>query len=143
MWKGIYDQSVEPSTDNIKEYINNKLFDELNMFLEENYNIKPKYEYSKCSMQKGWNVKFKKGGKSLCTVYPMEGYFISLVVIGSKEQVETEEIIPTCTKYIQDLYLKTQFSCGGRWLMIEVKDQVVLKDVYRLIQTRVKPKNKL
>lgn len=140
MWKDIYDQSIEPSAEDIKEYINNRLYEDLNMFLEENYNVIPKYEYSKCSMQKGWNVKFKKGGKSLCTVYPMEGHFIVLVVIGAKEQVEAEEIIPTCTKYIRDSFSNTQFSCGGRWLMIEVKDEAVLKDIYRLVQIRVKPK---
>lgn len=143
MWKDIYDQSIEPSAENIKEYISNKLYEDLCLFLEENYKIIPKFEYSKCSMQKGWNVKFKKGGKSLCTIYPMEGYFIALIVIGAKEQIEAEETIPTCTKYIQDLFSKTQFSCGGRWLMVEVKEEAVLKDVFRLIQIRVKPKKKV
>jgi len=142
MWEDIYDQSIEPSAENIKEYINNKLYEELCLFLEENYKIIPKFEYSKCSMQKGWNVKFKKGGKSLCTIYPMEGYFIALVVIGAKEQVEAEEIIPTCTKYIQNLFSNTPFSCGGRWLMVEVKEEAILKDVFRLIQIRIKPKKK-
>lgn len=54
--EGLYDQSIEPSAKNIKEYINNKLYEDLCLFLEENYKIIPKSEYSKCSMQKGWKI---------------------------------------------------------------------------------------
>lgn len=142
MWKDIYDQSIEPSAENIKQYINNKLYEDLCSFLEDTYQIEPKLEYSKCSMQKGWNIKYKKAGKSLCTIYPMEGYFILLVVIGAKEQVEAEDTIPTCSEYIQNLFWKTPSSCGGRWLMVEVREAEILKDVFRLIQLRVKPKKK-
>lgn len=142
MWKDIYDQSIEPSAENIKKFINNKLYEDLCSFLEDTYQIQPKLEYSKCSMQKGWNVKYKKAGKSLCTIYPMEGHFILLVVIGAKEQVEAEETIPTCSEYIQNLFWKTPFSCGGRWLMVEVRESEILNDVFRLIQLRVKPKKK-
>jgi hypothetical protein len=35
-------------------------------------------------------VKYQNSGKSLCTLYPMEGYFIALVVIGAKEEEEVE-----------------------------------------------------
>ncbi len=40
------------------------------------------------------------------------------------------------------LYRKTSFSCGGRWLMIEIKDEAVLEDVKSLISIRVRPKKK-
>jgi hypothetical protein len=44
------------------------------------------------------------------------------------------------TPYLQELYGRTQFSCGGRWLMIRVADRSVLEDVKKLIAIRVKPK---
>lgn len=96
----------------------------------------PKMDYSKCSMQKGWNVKYKKGGRSIYTLYPMNGYFIVLIVIGAKEQFESEFAIESCSSYVRDIYNKTPFSCGGRWLMIEVKDMEVLEEVFKLIQIR-------
>ncbi|WP_445012477.1 DUF3788 family protein [Desulfosporosinus nitroreducens] len=46
----------------------------------------------------------------------------------------------TFTPYVQGLYRKTSFSCGGRWLMIEVKDKSVINDIQSLIAIRVKPK---
>ncbi len=39
-------------------------------------------EYSKCSLKPGWNVKYKKSGKALCALYPMEDYFIDAGEIG-------------------------------------------------------------
>ncbi|ENY8421311.1 DUF3788 family protein [Clostridioides difficile] len=31
--------------------------------------------FSSCSWEFGWNIKFKKPRKNLCTVYPKENYF--------------------------------------------------------------------
>jgi hypothetical protein len=71
----------------------------------------------------------------------MNGYFIALIVIGNKEVPDTELFLPMCSRYVQDLYKKTSFSCGGRWLMINVTDKEILEDVKNLIKIRVKPKN--
>ena len=54
--------------------------------------VKPILSYSNCAMDKGiwkgWNVKYKKSGKALCTLYPKQGYFQALVVIGAKESAD-------------------------------------------------------
>lgn len=114
----------------------------MNDFLRKNYEVEPSYSYSTCSGQPGWNVKYQKAGRSLCTLYPMSGYFIALVVIGVKEQVEAEFLLSTCSKYIQELYQASHFSAGGKWLMINVVDDKILNDVKQLIQTRRKIKKK-
>ncbi|CAM2741363.1 MULTISPECIES: DUF3788 domain-containing protein [Clostridium] len=140
IWSEMYDESTRPTLENIKEFVNNKLCDELCLSLEKTYAVLPKIEYSKCSMQKGWNVKYKKRGKSLCTIYPMKGYFIALIVIGEKEEIETKLVMPTCSGYVQKLFKETPFSCGGRWLMIEVRELDTLQDALKLIQIRATPK---
>lgn len=131
-----------PTYEDITKFIGTgaTIWSELMSYIEEAYQVEPKMTYSKCSAQPGWNVKYQKGGKSLCTLYPMDGYFISLIVIGGKEEEEVGLDLETFTPYIQELYRKTPFSCGGRWLMIEVKDKAVLEDVKSLIAIRVKPK---
>jgi hypothetical protein len=93
-------------------------------------------------MQKGWNIKYKKSSKSLCTLYPMNGYFIALVVIGEKEQAAAEQVILTCSDYVQKLFSETVFSAGGKWLMLEIRERAVFEDVMKLIHLRVKPKTK-
>ncbi|MDA7027884.1 DUF3788 domain-containing protein [Bacillus sp. CLL-7-23] len=138
MWDQVFDESCQPTFEDITSYVNHDLWDECHRFIDNHYKISPKLEYSKCSLQKGWNVKYKKSGKSLCTLYPMKGYFIVLVVIGTKEKHEADMIVQTCTPYIQELYKKTPSSHLGQWLMIEVKNRSVLEDVFQLIQIRVK-----
>ncbi|KAJ51662.1 putative nucleic acid-binding Zn finger protein [Clostridium tetanomorphum] len=142
MWNELYNQSNQPTLEDVKKFVNNKLYNELCLFLENTYKVSPKMEYSKCSMQQGWNIKYKKSGKSLCTIYPVEDYFIILVVVGSKEEMEVENMISSCSEYIQNLFKNTPSSCGGRWLMIEVRESSTLEDVLKLIQIRVKQKKK-
>lgn len=137
MWSELYDQNRQPALNDIENYIDSPLFSDFCSFLESSYGIAPRFEYSRCSMQKGWNIKYKKRGKSLCTIYPMKDYFIVLVVIGEKELNEAEMLAPVCCEYIQRLLTETPFSLGGKWLMIEVRDQAVLDDVQKLVQLRV------
>lgn len=137
-WSKLYGADSQPSFEYISKYINSGLWDELNSYLQEVYKIEPQFCYSKESH--AWNLKYRKSGKSLCTLYPMEGFFIALVVIGSKETVETELVLPTCTEYTRELYNKTVFKAGGRWLMIRVTETGILEDVKKLTSIRAKTK---
>lgn len=125
-----------PSFDSIRNYVNSPLWDKLCSYIETEYQSKPVLEFSKCSMQFGWNVKYKKAGRTLCTLYPMEGYYIALVVIGERERMETEWLLPIFTEYLQQLYHNTKTGMGQRWLMINVVDEAVLEDVKQCIAIR-------
>lgn len=139
-WSELYATNNPPSLDDISNYVNTELWQRLNSYLQVTYRIQPKLSYSRCSMQPGWNIKYQKSGKSLCTLYPLAGYFIALIVIGSKETEETEFMLPSYSEYSQNLYQNTAYSTGGRWLMINVTEPAILDDVINLIQIRVKPK---
>lgn len=139
-WDEMFGQEKSPSLIEISDFIDNTIWNNLCSFIEESYNVAPKVEYSPCSAAKGWNVKYKKGGKSLCVLYPDKGKFTCLVVIGHKEQQEAEFLLPTMDSYIYELYQNTRFACGGRWLMIEVKNEKILENVKTLISLRLKKK---
>lgn len=142
-WSLQFNSDNKPDEKQISEFINNPLWENLCSYLESTYNVSPHIEYSRCSAQPGWNVKYKKSGRSLCTLYPEEGSFISMVSIGSKEAVEAELMLNTCTSYIRQLYEKTANFNGSRWLMIQVSSEEILEDVKALIGLRVaKPKKK-
>ena len=135
------DKTKQPSMEAISRYVNNPLWEELCQYIEEEYQISPVFEYSRCSMP-GWNVKYRKAGRSLCTLYPMEGYFVALVVISEREKMEMESALPSFTAYLQQLYHDTQEGMGQKWLMIEVRDQSVLGDVRQCIAIRRKSKKR-
>lgn len=132
----------KPSLEIISAYVKSPLFERLCKHVETEYQSKPVLEYSRCSMQYGWNVKYKKAGRTLCTLYPMKGYFIALIVIGDREQTETEWMLPSFTEYLQQLYHETKTGMGQKWLMINVTDDAVLEDVKRCIAIRRGKKKK-
>lgn len=137
-WFQLYPEDRRPEAAEIGNYIDNGLWAELNEYLQQTYQSVPLVEYSGCSMQKGWNIKYRKSGKGLCTLYPMQGYFIALVVIGKKEMAEAELLMPLCCAYTQQVFKQTEEGFQGKWLMLDVKDTAVLQDVKNLVGLRVK-----
>ncbi|MEA4869389.1 MAG: DUF3788 domain-containing protein [Christensenella sp.] len=139
-WLERYPKSQQPTIADIACFIGSPLWNGLCHWAEERYAVEPRVEYSTCSGAPGWNVKYKKGGRALCTLYPDEGSFTALVTIGGKEAPEAEMLLPTCSDYLRELYARTREFNGARWLMIRVSDPAVLADVKTLISLRVAQK---
>lgn len=91
-----FDKETQPTEAEIKEFTDGALFTNLNDYLCEGYKIKPKYAYSECKMDKniwrGWNIKYRKHGKILCTIYPQEAYFMVLIP-GRSFEVHHETVL--------------------------------------------------
>lgn len=143
-WDLMYDYSIKPLSEQISNYVNNTLWEQMNDYLKETYGSKPEICYSKCSAQKGWNVKHKKSGKALCTLYPMYGYFIALIVISPKQEALLNHNLTDFSDNVQEIYKSTRSMPNmGRWLMISVTDQDVLNDVKKLINLKTGLKSKV
>lgn len=136
LWIPVKTEETGMSFTAISKQVHSPLFDSLCSYLEETYQVKPVVEFSKCTMQYGWNVKYKKGGRSLCTLYPQEGSFLALVVIGTREIAEAEILLPFLTEYVQQAFAETKTGIQQKWLMIEVKNTEVLEDVKQLVALR-------
>ena len=133
------DFSHIPNEYEMKEYINNDLWEEFSQYMRTTYNVIPKFEFSKCSLEYGWNVKFKKSGKTLCTAYPRENYFTVLVVIGKKEKEAFEKIYSSFSYDIQQIYKETEQANNQKWLMIDLEDNDKrYEDVKKIIEIKNK-----
>ena len=139
-WNEQFSKAAQPELAQIGAYIASPLWEDLCGYLEKTYAVSPVVAHSICSGAPGWNVKYKKSARSLCTLYPAQGYFICLVSIGAKEAMEAELLLAGCTDYVRELYWGCKPFNGGRWLMIEVRSPEILADVKTLISTRVKGK---
>lgn len=129
------DRSQKPTSEIITTFVNNSLWDKLCLHVESKYQSKPLFEFSGCSVP-GWNVKYKKSGRSLCTLYPLQEGFIALVVIGEREKHEFDLTLPTLTEYTQNLYESRKDKNGLCWLMFEVSNQSIFEDVIKCISIR-------
>jgi hypothetical protein len=135
-WHEWYGPDHAPGFEEISSFVDSTFWDEARGTLEGGIQVAPRLEYSRCSMQKGWNVKYKKGGRSLCTLYPMAGHFLALVVIGKREEVNMPIVLPELNEQTQALYHRTPSSMGGRWLMLKVGDEFALHDLISLVRLR-------
>ena len=109
--------------------------------MKAQYDCVGKTEFSSCSWMPGWNIKFKKAGKNLCTVYPREGFFTVLIVAGAKERPAVEAVLPSCAPEVQEVYEQTESGNGQKWLMFDVEDaDEIYRDIFRLIRIRRRAK---
>lgn len=132
----ILDASHTLAFDEIRTYIHEPAltwWQGINTFIQERYKVSPKVSYSQCSSQKGWNVKYQKSGKSLCTLYPEKESFIVLIVI----KLELVDMIETMsTNYdpaLLDIVRTARPFNGTKWLMIRVDREAILKNVQELL----------
>ncbi len=136
------DQTQVPTLALLRNYVNHPLWEQLCEYIEVQYRAEPILEFSRCSMQKGWNVKFRKSGRSLCTLYPSKGSFTVLVVVGEREKTQMELTLPLLTENFQRLYRDTKTGMGQKWLMIPVTNDSILEDVKQCLAIRVPLKKK-
>lgn len=141
-WNEQYPKITMPNLQEVSCFVANPLWDELCDHIESCYDVLPKTEHSICSGAPGWNIKYKKSGRSLCTLYPDNGFFTCLVSAGSREAMEAELLLSTCTEYVRNLYWNTKPFNGGRWLMVSVTSVEILEDVKKLIDLRVQKKGR-
>lgn len=126
-----------PTLDEIKAYVGNPLFDQFYQRMMDEYQALCKIEFSRDVWAPGWNIKLRKAGKALCTVYPKERCFTVLAVVGNKEREEVESLLPQMSEQMQQLYWSTKEGNGQRWLMIDLStDGGIYQDTLQLIRIR-------
>ncbi|MDO5844451.1 MAG: DUF3788 domain-containing protein [Methanocorpusculum sp.] len=133
----ITNKEYKPSLKEIDELIDNPLFQNLCEYINTEYKADTKIEYSGDKILLGWNVKFRKAGRALFTLYPKKNYFTVLVVVGRKEKETVETLLPQMSEEIREIYENTIEGMGQRWLLIDLKNEDdVYRDVLSIIRIR-------
>lgn len=89
----LQDKNSCPTLEEIGEYVKNPIFMQFCSEIKNTYGCSEKMEFSSCSMESGWNVKFKKAGKTLCTIE------------------------------LQDIYHQINEGNGQKWHMSDLEDE--------------------
>lgn len=131
------DKTYCPTLEEIASYVRNHVFIDFCLTIKTQFQGIEKIEFSSCSWEKGWNIKFKKAGKTLCTIYPRESFFTVMIVINKKEKEQIESVLPECTAQLQEIYHQTKEGNNQKWLMIDLEDHgKIYDDVIHLIKIR-------
>jgi len=136
----ILDETKTPTLEDILSYINEpgkKLWVELNSFITQQFKTSPKITYSSCSGKPGWNVKYQKSGKSLCTVYPEKDGFVALAVVKLELMPVIEGLQGELDAEIMGLIKAASPFNGTLWLMIPVYRETMLAGLQKLLILKV------
>jgi len=111
----------------------------LRAMLAERYpDLAPGIDYG--GARYGWQVRYRKVGRPLVSLFPEQDGFTSLVVLGRAEVAEAEPILDRLSPAMQRLLGGTAQLHDGRWLWIRWPEDGTVEDVRELIQLRRRPK---
>ncbi len=105
--------------------------------LKVNYDIVPEMIFSK---KYGWNVRYRKNGKSLITLLPEKGAFTTLVVLGREESEKALSMQDELSPKMHELIENTKQLHDGRWLWIRLFQIKDAEDIEKLLLMKRKPK---
>ena len=134
------DKDVRPTEDEIENTIgeNSVLWFEMCKYLEENYDFAPELVYY--GKKYGWTIRYRKSGKTLCSLFPEKDAFAVLVVLGMKEVEKTHSMIDKLNSEVRTLFENTEQLRDGRWLWIRVLTKDDIESIKLLLNTKRKPK---
>ena len=85
----------------------------------------------------GWYLRYKKS-KSLCQFAPRKKKFLVSIVFGSMEREEVENIKCKLSLGTKTEYENAKTFHDGKWLLLEVKNKTILKDIQKLLSVKRK-----
>ena len=87
-------------------------------------------------------VKFRRGGKTVLSIYIYDDRYDFLVIFGKAEREKFEEQREDFPQYIQEIYDNSKTYHDGKWMLIPVTDLDTLEAIKKLILIKKKPNRK-
>lgn len=90
---------------------------------------------------KAWTyeLKFRKGGKTLCCLYAREGECGFMVIFGGKERDRFDNERDQFSELVKTVYDEARTYHDGKWMMIPVRGEEILPDASKLLMIKRKP----
>ena len=135
------DKATKPSEEEMTNFIGEsarRAWLEIRKFIEDHYDIMPETIFG--GAKYGWEVRYRKSGKTLCSLTPEKGAFTVLIVLGKKESEKALSTRDELSSKIYKLIENTKQLHDGRWLWIRLSTASGTEDVKKLLQMKRKPK---
>ncbi len=106
---------------------------------------------AKYEMERLWNAggknwdyeyKYRRGGKTLCSLYAKSGCMGFLIIFGKTERAKVEEIRDTLSDAVCRQYDEAETYHDGKWVMFEPTDTAQFDDYMKLLAIKRKPNRK-
>lgn len=93
---------------------------------------------------KAWTYeyKYRRGGKTLCSLYARENRMGFMVILGKDERAKFEAARNNYSELVQKIYDETKTYHDGKWLMFEPIDTSLFGDFVQILAIKRKPNRK-
>ena len=90
---------------------------------------------------KAWTYeyKYRRGGKTLCSLYAKEKAVGFMVIFGRTERAKFESERETFSQKTREIYDGAKTYHDGKWMMFEPADESLFPDLIRLLQIKRRP----
>ena len=110
------------------------LWTQLRAFLKKNFDFVPESDFY--GKKYGWCYKYRRKGKTLCTLFPEMKAFTVLVTLGKKQVAQFEEHASRFNEDTRALFKTAYQYHDGKWLYKRVLKKSDLQDVMFLIEMK-------
>ncbi len=135
------DKTHKPTEEEMASFIGERAKEawlEIRRFIKDHYDIVPETVFY--GAKYGWTIRYRKSGKTLCSLFPEKGGFTVLIVLGKKESDEALSMRDEMSSKIRNLLGDTEQLHDGRWLWIRLLTASDADDIKKLLQIKRKPK---
>ncbi|WP_157794099.1 DUF3788 domain-containing protein [Paenibacillus donghaensis] len=134
------DKETVPSFELIYSYLGPQATEawlQLTRFAEQNYDHVSELIFG--GKNYGWNLRYRKSGKTLFSMFPEQDRFTVLLVLGKKEIQAYEERIHEFGEFFKHVYESASQYHDGRWLWIGIDSVAQINDIEKMIMIKRKP----
>ena len=106
------------------EEIEKRMGDMLSLWREIQEYIDIKYDFTKefifFTKKYGWSYRYKRKGRTMVYLFPEQGAFSVLIVLGKKESEEVNSMNYKLNKQVKSVFNNTEQLHDGRWLWLRI-----------------------
>ena len=134
------DKEKTPSEQDILDYTgqSSDCWLDLHEYIAANYDYTRELKFY--AKKYGWVVRYRKSGKTLVSVFPEQGAFSVLLVLGKKEVEKAELLADQLNPRARQVLENTEQLHDGRWLWLRVQTAEDAAAVKLLLSAKRKPK---
>ena len=131
------DKTHQPTQDEISSALGGKqdLWDRLVRYIAGTYQMDGEWNFG--GKNYGWNLWYRRSGKSLVSLYPQQDGFVAQVVLG-KDQVEKALALPL-GEAVGKAVRETPQLHDGKWLFLKVSTEIDAADIEQLFMVKKRP----
>jgi len=107
-------------------------------YIVTNYGVAAENWYF--TKQLGWSVRYRRGKKTLCYLFPEQNTFAVLIILGRDEVLKADQSKDRLNESTRHIFDTTEQYHDGRWLWFQAADESDVQSFKALLAAKIKPK---